>query len=111
MRPVLARRLILEAPAQVPDGAGGFGESWTALGTVWAEINARTGRERDREGMGASLMGFRITLRGVPVGDPARPEAGQRFREGSRIFNISAVAEADAQGRYLICFAKEEVAT
>jgi head-tail adaptor len=50
-------------------------------------------------------------VRGAPVGVPSRPEAGQRFREGSRVYRIEAVAEKDPQGRYLTCFATEEVAT
>jgi head-tail adaptor len=42
-RRFLSRRLVLEAPDRVPDGAGGFSETWVALGHVWAEI-ARAGR-------------------------------------------------------------------
>ena len=36
-----------------------------------------------------------------------RPIAGQRFREGARIYPIIAVAEADPEGRYLVCYAEE----
>jgi len=32
--PVLSRRLVLEAPVRVPDGAGGVIESWASLGTL-----------------------------------------------------------------------------
>jgi head-tail adaptor len=43
------------------------------------------------------------------VGSDRRPRPDQRFREGARLFRILAVAEADAQGLYLTCFAREEV--
>lgn len=31
-RPDLSRRLLLEGPVRVPDGAGGFAETWQPLG-------------------------------------------------------------------------------
>jgi len=49
-------------------------------------------------------------VRGAPVGHSTRPRAGQRFVETGRIFHIEAVAERDPRGRYLTCFAEEEVA-
>ena len=42
----LNRHLVLEAPERAPDGAGGYGETWQPIGALWAEIVARTGRER-----------------------------------------------------------------
>ena len=107
--PHLSRQLVLEAPERVSDGAGGYSTQWTALGTLWAEVSARTGREREVEGAQAALTGYRIVVRGAPVGDPARPRPEQRFREGSRVYRILAVAERDQAGRYLTCYAEEEV--
>ena len=43
--PRLNRRLTLESPGRVPDGAGGYEQTWTALGVVWAQLKARSGRE------------------------------------------------------------------
>ncbi|MFC6687789.1 head-tail adaptor protein [Jhaorihella thermophila] len=108
--PRLNRALVLERPVRAPDGAGGFSEAWEALGTVWAEVTARTGRERGEAGMPVSTVVYRIVLRAAPVGASMRPEAGQRFRDGARIFAIRAVAERDPDGRFLICFCDEEVA-
>ena len=56
-----------------------------------------------------SAVPYRVTVRGAPVGSPSRPKAGQRFREGTRLFLIQAVTERDQFGRYLTCFAREEV--
>ncbi len=49
-------------------------------------------------------------MRAAPIGAPSRPRPDQRFREGARIFRIHSVTERDDQGRYLTCFATEEVA-
>lgn len=106
----LNRRLVLEAAERVPDGAGGFTETWVALGTLWADVRARGGRERATGAVGLSATGFRILVRAAPHGAPSRPLPGQRLRQGARVFAIAAVAEADAAGRYLTCFADEEVA-
>lgn len=106
----LHRELTLEAPERVPDGAGGFNEGWVVLGTLWAQVEARTGREKAGEAVPVSTVGYRITVRGAPVGSSMRPAPDQRFREGTRVFRILAVAERDPDGRYLTCFADEEVA-
>jgi len=108
MSPRLNRQLALEARARVADGAGGFGESWRELGRLWAEVSARTGRGRDGEGLPLAQVRYRITVRAAPVGAPSRPRPGQRFRESDRIWRIEAVAERDAAGCYLTCFATEE---
>lgn len=109
--PHLCRKLVLEAPQQVPDGAGGYVESWAALGEHWVEISSRTGRERAEAGVPVSSASYKIVVRGAPFGSAARPMPDQRFREGTRLFVIQAVAECDPAGRYLICFADEEFVT
>lgn len=107
--PRLNRALLLEALARVPDGAGGYGDTWAAVGTLWAEVKPGAGRVV-ADPVAASVASYRITVRAVPVGAPSRPRPDQRFREGGRVFRILAVAEADAEGRFLTCFAEEEVA-
>lgn len=106
--PRLTRQLVLEAPEVLADGGGGFVSGWVPLGIIWGEVLPRSGRETVQSGAPVSRMAYRITVRGAPVGTPQRPAAQQRFREGSRIFTIEAVAEADPYGRYLTCFAQEE---
>jgi head-tail adaptor len=106
---LLNRKLVLEEPVRVADGAGGFSESWIAKGSLWAEVKSGTGREKAGEFVTVSSTGYRITVRGAPFGAPSRPKPDQRFREGSRIFRITAVSGRDPGQRYLVCFAKEEV--
>jgi len=103
--PHLNRKLILEAPTRASDGAGGYTEIWQALGVIWGEVLPRgAGREVE-----ASELKLKITVRAAPQGAPSRPTAAMRFRDGDRLYRIEAVTEAGAAGRFLICFAKEEV--
>ena len=105
----LTRQLVLEAPVRGPDGAGGFETSWTALGTLWAAIKPASGRERAGVAVSLSQVPCRVVVRSAPVGSSNRPKPEQRFREGTRIYTILAVSEADPTGRYLTCHAIEEV--
>ncbi|KEO56531.1 head-tail adaptor protein [Thioclava pacifica] len=107
--PVLNRQLVLEAPDRVPDGAGGFIEVWSELGVLWAQMKPGTGVERAGEFVTLASVPWKITVRAALEGSPRRPRPEQRFREGTRVFRILAVAEADAGAHYLTCFAREEV--
>ena len=109
--PSLNRQLLLEEPVRTGDGAGGFIRDWAPLGTLWAEVKAGSGRERAAFAATVSRVPYRITVRASPHDAPSRPKAGQRFRTGTRIFNITAVAEQGTEGRYLTCHAIEETAS
>ncbi|WP_323779495.1 head-tail adaptor protein [Leisingera sp.] len=104
--PKLTRKLVLEDPQREVDGAGGFIETWLALGTLWAEVTPLSGR---LAGDSLSLQKYRITLRAAPEGFASRPRPDQRFRDSNRLYRIDAVAESDPDTRYLTCFAVEEV--
>lgn len=105
----LSRRLVLEAPVRTDDGAGGFSEEWVALGIIWANVKLRTGRETAVRVGRESETDYRIMVRSTPQGSPSRPVPGQRFVEGVRRFVIEAVGDSDARGRYLTCYAREEL--
>lgn len=107
--PDLNRTLVLEAPAQTADGAGGFTQTWTVVGNLWGEITAGSGRDPAGVEITLALVPYRITVRGAPVGSPSRPLPQQRFRDGTRVYHILAVTERDAEALYLTCFAREEV--
>jgi head-tail adaptor len=107
--PHLNRALVLEGVVRTPDGAGGFTEAWTALGTLHAEVLPGSGSDVLGEERMLSAVPYRVTVRGTPIGAPSRPKPGQRFREGTRLFLIQAVTERDPDGRYLTCFSREEV--
>ncbi|WP_299932776.1 phage head closure protein [uncultured Pelagimonas sp.] len=109
-RPNLNRELALEALQRTADGAGGFTEAWQQLGTLWAEVQPRSGRLAEGDAGAVSVTGFRFVVRGAPDGHSARPVAGQRFLMGNRIFRIEAVTEAEPKGFYLNCHCEEELA-
>ncbi|MEM1266539.1 MAG: head-tail adaptor protein [Pseudomonadota bacterium] len=101
--PTLNRRLMLEERVTLPDGAGGFEVTWTALGSLWADVDARAGREGVVAGQDHTRQKVRITVRAAPQGAASRPRADQRFREGARLYPILAVTESDGRGHYLMC--------
>lgn len=103
----LSRKLVLEERANTPDGKGGFAVGWQVLGVLWANVDARSGREALVGARDVSRVRYRIVVRGAPVGAASRPQPDQRFREGDRIFSILAVSEFDANGRWLECWAEE----
>jgi len=108
--PRLKRRMVLEEAATTPDGAGGFARNWVARGTIWAMVLPGAGREGAQEGVTLAQAAVRIVVRAAPFGAPSRPRPDQRLREGGRVFVILAVTDHDPEGRYLACFAREEVA-
>jgi head-tail adaptor len=107
--PRLDRRMVLETPQRVADGAGGFQLTWTERGVLWAALQPGLGREARGEEVLVAQTPYRITVRGAPVGSGARPKPEDRLRDGTRVFTLLAVTEADPRGQYLTCFAREEV--
>ena len=106
--PLLTRPLVLETHLADTDDAGGFVDRWEVLGTLWADIRAGAGREREGPGVPMGRVAYRVIVQAAPRGSHARPRPDQRFREGERLFRILAVAEHDPRGAYLVCFCEEE---
>lgn len=92
---ILNRRLVLEAPADTPDGQGGFVRSYVAVSTVWASVipsSARDAFEADARGAAVS---HRIVIR-----RNATATLRHRLRDGAAIFHIVAMRE-DASRQFL----------
>jgi hypothetical protein len=79
-------------------------------GVLWGKVTARSGREATGLGLTLSRVSYLITVRAAPQGAPSRPVAGQRFRDGTRLFRLAAVTEDRPDARYLTCWADEELA-
>lgn len=107
--PRLNLRLALEQGDYMPDGLGGYRIVWRRLGWLWGALGTGAGRERRGQVDLASVASWKITLRSARPGDPRRPKPGQRLRHQQRLFLIESVAEHDRDGRWLTCFAREEV--
>jgi SPP1 family predicted phage head-tail adaptor len=98
----LRRRLVLEAPVATPDGLGGTTKSFQTVAALWAQLEWLGGGERWRLGRPEQAGSWRITLRwrsGI--------DAGQRLRDGARMFDIRTVADPDGSRRRLVCLAEE----
>ncbi len=103
------RRFVLEQRQDLPDGGGGLVESWMALGVHWAAVKPLSARERTTGGRSGAAVTHKAYLRGFEFGSAARPRPDQRFREGSRVFAIRAVTEADDRRELLLCWIEEGV--
>ena len=100
----MRHRLALEDTVSVPDGAGGSMSSWAHVSDVWAGIRPLSGSEVSDAGGLAGRVSHEITVRyRAGVAPP------QRFRMGSRIFDIKAVIDEREAHRFLICLVEERV--
>lgn len=91
----LNRRLVLEAPSESDDGAGGVVRGFTAVTTLWAQVAPVSMRgEVAADSLGAALR-YRITIR-------MRSDitTRHRFVEGTHVYRVLA-ARAGAGRRFL----------
>ncbi|WP_291826985.1 phage head closure protein [Bosea sp. (in: a-proteobacteria)] len=98
----LRRRLLLEAAMATPDGLGGTTQVYETVAAVWAQLEWIAGGERWRLGRPEQVATHRVTLRWR-----AGVDAGQRLRDGDRLFDIRAVADPDGGRRRLVCLVQE----
>ena len=104
------RKLQLERAEKTPDGSGGFHEAWVSLGTLWAYIEPRSARQAELQTIPTAKSLYRVIVRSAPFGSSMRPLPGQRLVEGTRIYLIDGVMEADEAGNFLDIWIKEETA-
>ena len=84
----LDRRLTLEAPVTVSDGAGGTTVTWQPVAKVWAQVRSRLGDERQwAEALTAEATHL-IRVRRTRV-----LASSMRFTEGARVFEIRSLIE------------------
>jgi len=99
----LRTELALEAATPVSDGAGGHGEDWQEVATVFARLEPVTASARFGADQGLERITHRVTLR-----NRAGVAAGMRFRRNGRAFQIMTVHDPDETGRYLVCRTRED---
>ena len=90
-------RATLLQKISVPDGGGGFGESWQNIAAVWIDLAAQSvAQDTGADAVQAKVI-YRARLRRTVAA------AGMRLGADGRLFDILAV-EADASGLMtLIC--------
>ena len=97
----LNRRLVLEAPVETDDGAGGVTHSYQTVTTLWAQVVPLAARADIAAGsLGASLR-TRIVIR-------ARDDVSTRHRlqDGEHVYRVIA-ARLSADRRFLEIDAEE----
>ena len=62
--PGLDRRMVLEGPARIADGAGGFTLSWAVRGVIWAALRPGSGREAAGEEVLVADIVKRLKVKG-----------------------------------------------
>ena len=95
-------RVTLEDRVRTADGGGGASESWTPVATLWASVQQKSGKERET----ADRLSVRTTTE-IIIRHRSGVIPQMRFRQGTRLFNISSVLDTDGRGRFLTCLCEE----
>jgi len=92
----LNRRLVLEAPAESADGAGGVTRGYAAVMTLWASIEPVSARGA----VVADVPGATVTHR-IVVRRRAAITTRHRFVDGTTVYRIVSLRD-DATRRFLV---------
>jgi SPP1 family predicted phage head-tail adaptor len=95
-------RLVLEAPVETPDGAGGVTRAYGPAAMLWARIEPLRGDEEIRAGSLGQAISHRIALRWR-----AGVDASMRLRQGARVFVIRSAWDPDERRRQIVCLCEE----
>lgn len=98
----LNRRLVLEAPVETADGAGGVTRSYEGVATLWAAVSSISAREQ----LDAAQRGMTLTHH-IVARYRADITSRHRFRDGTRIFRIVSLRDRDGRKRFLDVQAEE----
>lgn len=96
----LRRRIALQAPADLPDGSGGFSRGFAPLAEVFAAVEPLSAEETERgHALGLARL-HRMTIRAR--GDVG---GGHRVIWRGRAFDVLSVRACDSDDRYeeLLC--------
>ena len=97
----LRTRLIIEAPVEMPDSAGGVTRNYEEHSTVWAAVEPVAGAFSFTTGRTGQTVTHRITLRAGPD-----LTVEHRLRNGTRLYRIRSVL-ADEKHRFLTALTEE----
>ncbi len=100
----LNRRLVLEAPVDADDGAGGVSRTYETVATLWASVIPISAQEE----IEAVRLGARITHR-IAVRFSSDITARHRFRDGSAVYRIVSLRDRDGQRRFLDISAEQRI--
>lgn len=92
----LDQRLVIVAPSDTPDAAGGVTRTYADAQTVWAQIVPLSAKADAGDDSVGAVVRYRITLRAGPDITTAH-----QLRRGTQIFLIDGV-RPDAAGAHLL---------
>lgn len=95
-------RLVIEAPVETPDEAGGVTRSFEAVATVWGRIEPSGGDELRLQDRLLQRLTHRIVLRAQ-----SGLTAAHRLRHGARLFDIRAIRQDVPARRFITCDCEE----
>jgi SPP1 family predicted phage head-tail adaptor len=91
----LNRRLVLEAPNETGDGAGGVTRVYEAVTKVWAQVLPFSARPDVRADSAGAALRYRIVIRAGPA-----ITTRHRLRDDERVYRIVA-AQKSTDRRFL----------
>jgi SPP1 family predicted phage head-tail adaptor len=83
------RRLSLQEPVDVPDGAGGVTRSYQQVTELWAEVTPLSSQAE----VVAAMLGAQVTHR-IVIRAPRDLTIRHRFVDGARIYRIVSLRES-----------------
>lgn len=98
----LRRRVTVFSPDRMPDGAGGFAETWAAAGEFWARIVPLSGSEIIAADRLESPARFRAEVRA-----PNPAQAGWRVSWRDRWHRIETVQSGERPGDRILLILSE----
>jgi SPP1 family predicted phage head-tail adaptor len=98
----LRNRVTIEAPADAPDGAGGFTRSFAPLAQVWAKIDPVSARDQFVEQRQEQSTTHVVTIRWR-----SDVKSQMRILHRGRKLLIQSVIDRDERRRFLICECEE----
>lgn len=99
----LRKRITIEQPSRVADGAGELVPGWTLYGVVWAAVEPLSGSEKIQAQQVNANVNIRVTIRYLAGVIPA-----MRARFGTRTFQIVSVQNIEERNREMDLLCVEE---
>jgi len=94
---MLNQRITVQAVQRVPDGGGGYDETWAELVTCWAKVEPLAGLERLTAAQQESTTDYRVTIRwreGLT--------AEMRVLWRGYTLDVNAIADAGPQAGFVV---------
>ena len=102
----LTDRIVIEQASETRNAVGEVTLSWSTFATVWADVQALSGREAERYGQIVGFTGHKVTIRQLAGVKPAM----RVMYNSSRTLEIGAINEYE-RGWYMELICTEKAAT